>query len=144
MTQKDERAFAEFGDPHANRADLENLQPWFAHVRFPLPQANDAMSPGNFAAVAPALLRLPLKRSSLTSSSGFTPRIIVKALLSRHCASQLRTHSFCRQRLIGERCRPHRQPIRRAFGGGHDAAKSVLLDRIVEMAFDKGDYSRAE
>jgi hypothetical protein len=33
MTQKDKRAFAEFGDSHADRADIENLQSWFAHVR---------------------------------------------------------------------------------------------------------------
>src|SRR5262249_24323833 len=98
MTQKDMRAFAEFGDSHANRPDLENLQPWFAHVRLLLPHANDVMSSGSFVAAAPALAAASLSRSNLALSSGFTPLIIVPATLSRHCASQSLTRSFCRQR----------------------------------------------
>ena len=95
---QDKRAFAEFRDSHANRPDLWTLQPWFAPVRLPLSHANDAMSSGSFVAAALALAALSLSRSNLALSSGFTPLIIVAPELSRHCASQSLTRSFCRQR----------------------------------------------
>ena len=50
MTQKDKRALPELGDPHANRADIENSQPLFAHMRLLSHLVNDATGSGRVAA----------------------------------------------------------------------------------------------